>query len=103
MNARWGVQKMKYEVRLGAAVIGALLAVASTLSGCAAGRWFENAVDSQSSPPVTAASGLQHATVTYIRQVCELPKEQRDPALRELNESVLPNHAIIYCGRGGTP
>jgi hypothetical protein len=102
MNARWDVQKMKYDVRLVAAMVGALLAAASSLSGCAAGRWFEQA-DSQSSPPATAASGLKLATVTYIRQVCELPKEQRDPALRELNESVLPNHAVIYCGRGGTP
>jgi hypothetical protein len=102
MNARWGVQKMKYEVRLAAAVIGALLAAASTLSGCTAGRWFEQ-FDSKPSPPVTATSGLKLSTVAYIRQVCELPKDQRDPALRELNESLLPNHAVIYCGRGGTP
>jgi hypothetical protein len=32
-----------------------------------------------------------------------LPKEQRDPELRDLNQLLLPHHAAIYCGRGGTP
>jgi len=95
---------MKLEARVAAAAVAGVLSVAALgLSGCAAGRWFEQPHAAAAAPPANAAGDLKLATVTYIREVCELPKEQRDPALRALNESLVPNHAVIYCGRGGTP
>lgn len=96
---------MKLEARVAAAAAAGILTVASGLSGCSPGRWFEHpqAGAAAAPPPANAAGDLKLATVTYIREVCELPKEQRDPALRALNESLVPNHAVIYCGRGGTP
>jgi hypothetical protein len=96
---------MKHEVRVAAAAAAGLLTVTLGLSACAAGRWFERpqATGTATAPPANASGDLKLATVTYIHELCELPKEQRDPALRALNESLVPNHAVIYCGRGGTP
>jgi hypothetical protein len=97
---------MKHEVRVAAAAAAALLTVTLGLSGCAPGRWFEHpqaAAAATTAPPANASGDLKLATATYIHELCELPKEQRDPALRALNESLVPNHAVIYCGRGGTP
>jgi hypothetical protein len=96
---------MKHEVRVAAAAAAALLTVTLGSSGCAAGRWFDHpqAATIIAAPPANASGDLKVATVTYIHELCELPKEQRDPALRALNESLVPNHAVIYCGRGGTP
>jgi hypothetical protein len=94
---------MKHEVRVAAAAAAGLLTVTLGLSACAAGRWFERPQATATAPPANASGDLKLATVTYIHELCELPKEQRDPALRALNESLVPNHAVIYCGRGGTP
>jgi hypothetical protein len=88
--------------RAGAYTVAAVLLAA--LSGCSAGRWFETR--SERDPPPPAASSptdLKSSTVTYIRGTCALPKEQRDVQLRELNESLLPNHVVVSCGRGGFP
>jgi hypothetical protein len=102
MNSRWDVQKMKYEVKVTAGVTGAVLAAAAALSGCGTGRWFDP-IASKPATPVSAAGDLKLSTVSYIHQVCNLPKEQREPELRDLNELLLPHHAAIYCGRSGTP
>lgn len=96
---------MKYEARVAATAAAGILTVTLTLAGCSPGRWFAHpeTVDAPAARPPGAAGDLKLATVTYVHQVCELPKEQRDPALRALNESLVPNHAVIYCGRGGAP
>lgn len=94
---------MKHEVSVVAAAAAGILTVTLGLSGCTAGRWFEHPQATADPPHATASNDLKLATVTYVREVCELPKEQRDPVLRALNESLVPNHAVIYCGRGGTP
>jgi hypothetical protein len=95
---------MKLEARVAAAAAAGILTVTLGLSGCSPGRWFEHPqAVAAAAPPANAAGDLKLATVTYIREVCELPKEQRDPVLRALNEFLVPNHAVIYCGRGGTP
>jgi hypothetical protein len=70
-----------------------------TASGCAT-PWFGTDQHSSASGP-TVPHDLRQATVTYINGLCRLPKEERDPTVRELNESLLPNHAAISCGRGG--
>jgi len=93
---------MKHEVRVAAAAAG-ILTVTCGLSGCTAGRWFDHSQAVAAAPPANAAGDLKLATVTYVHELCDLPKEQRDPAVRALNESLVPNHAVIYCGRGGAP
>jgi hypothetical protein len=87
----------------GAFTVAAVLLAA--LSGCSAGRWFETRTEGKSPPPPQASSptDLKSSTVTYIRGACALPGEQRDLQLRELNESLLPNHVVVSCGRGGFP
>jgi hypothetical protein len=82
---------------------GAALAILTTaaLTGCV-GRWFERqpqANDTQSSTP--SPGDLKGPAVTYIQGLCALPREQREPQVRELNEALLPNHVTISCGRGG--
>lgn len=89
---------MKYARRMVILGLSGVLAVCMTASGCAT-PWFgqERAKD-----PATPVKGdLKQAVVTYINGLCKMPKEQRDPAIRELNEALLPNHAAISCGRGG--
>ena len=87
--------------RAGTFTVSAVLLVA--LSGCSAGRWFETRSERDSPPPPASAPDLKSSTVTYIRGTCALPREQRDVQLRELNESLLPNHVVVSCGRGGFP
>ncbi len=96
--------KMKYAKRRAAFVrAGALwVAIVLTVSGCA-GRWFEprpRQADSLAAAP-NAPTDLKSSTVAYVRGLCALPRDQRDAQLRELNESVLPNHATVSCGPGG--
>jgi hypothetical protein len=83
--------------------VPAMVMLTLALSGCA-GRWFETRPQGNvTTPPVNSQDELKTATVTYLRNLCALPREQRDLLARELNESLLPNHAAISCGRGGTP
>jgi hypothetical protein len=82
------------------ALSGALIVVA-TLSGCS-GRWFDLRPQGNSAQSQTQSENDQKASaVNYVRTLCALPREQRDPQVRELNEAILPNHATISCGRGG--
>ena len=85
-------------------IFAAATALVMALSGCAPGRWFEsrpqaNAATPQSNP----VTDFNTQAVTYVRNLCALPREQRDMRVRALNEALLPNHANISCGRGGTP
>jgi hypothetical protein len=75
------------------------MAVGVAASGCAT-PWFGG---TKTGPDGTsaAANDSKQATVSYINGLCKLPKEQRDPLVRELNEELLPNHAAVSCGRGG--
>lgn len=73
------------------------------LSGCA-GRWFESGPKgNNAAPAANAANDFNTQAATYVRDLCALPREQRDRRLRALNEALLPNHANISCGRGGNP
>ena len=73
------------------------------LSGCA-GRWFESGPKgNNAAPAANAANDFNTQAATYVRDLCALPREQRDWRLRALNEALLPNHANISCGRGGNP
>jgi hypothetical protein len=97
---------MKYAKSRSAAVrVGAFgVAIALALCGCATGRWFETRPkQGDTAPPPSTTTDLKSSTVTYVRGICALPREQRDAQLRELNEALLPNHAAISCGRGGFP
>jgi len=98
---------MKYAKRRSGSVrVGAFgVAIVLTLCGCSNGRWFETRPKEGDTPPPPPSSptDLKPSTVTYIRGLCALPREQRDAQLRELNEALLPNHAAISCGRGGFP
>jgi hypothetical protein len=101
---------MKYVKRVCAGPrVGAFTAatgVAVALSGCTGGRWFENG--SQGGAPMVitnpaAPDDLETSAITYVRNLCTLPREQREPQVRELNELLLPHHVTISCGRAGTP
>jgi hypothetical protein len=82
-------------------VAATLLAV--TLSGCV-GRWFETRPKSSDTAPVASSPNDFNAqAATYVQDICALPREQRDMRVRALNEALLPNHANISCGRGGSP
>jgi len=85
--------------------IGAFgIAIVLTLSGCAGGRWFESRPkQGDTAPAPSLPTDLKSSTVSYVRGICALQREQRDAQLRELNEALLPNHAAISCGRGGFP
>jgi hypothetical protein len=88
-------------VRVGAFGVGIVLA----LCGCSTGRWFETRPQQGDTapPPPSSPTDLKSSAVTYVRELCALPREQRDAQLRALNEALLPNHAAISCGRGGFP
>jgi hypothetical protein len=77
-----------------------VLIVALTLSGCA-GRWFETRSDGTAPAPAAAPGDLKTSTVSYVRDLCGMPREQREAQMRALNEELLPNHAVVSCGRGG--
>ena len=98
---------MKYAKRRFASVrIGAFgVAMVLALCGCSTGRWFETRPrqGDTAPPPPSLPTDLKSSTVNYVREVCALPREQRDAELRALNEALLPNHAAVSCGRGGFP
>jgi hypothetical protein len=84
---------------------GAALVILATagLSGCA-GRWFDMRPQGKGNADQTvnvSPGDLRSSAVTYIQGLCALPREQREPQVRGLNEALLPNHATISCGRGG--
>jgi len=72
------------------------------LSGCASGRWFESdRSNSTPSPDTSQPSDQKAISVAYIRSLCALPRAQRQPQVRELNEALLPDNVVISCGRSG--
>jgi hypothetical protein len=70
------------------------------ITGCA-GRWFDIRPHGNSAQATPSQTDLKSSTVAYIQGLCSLPREQRDPQVRVLNEALLPNHASISCGRAG--
>ena len=92
---------MKESVRKSAAVV--LLTLA--LAGCSAGRWFESdrPIGANGTPSLdTSRPGdPKAASAAYIRSLCALPREQRQPQVRALNEVLLPDNVVISCGRSG--
>ena len=76
---------------------------AAVLTGCSSGRWFETRRPQPNAEQAAnvSAGDLRSSAVTYIQGLCSLPREQREPQVRGLNEALLPNHATISCGRGG--
>jgi len=74
-----------------------------TLSGCMPGRWFDSHSQAYAgAPQANAATDFNNQAATFVRDLCTLPREQRDMRVRALNEALLPNHANISCGRGGS-
>ena len=98
---------MKYAKRRSGSIwVGAFgVAIVLTFSGCSTGRWFETRPQegNNPAPPPGSPTDLKSSTVTYIRGLCALPRDQRDAQLRELNEALLPNHAAISCGPSSFP
>jgi hypothetical protein len=98
---------MKYAQRRSALRPAGLFVAATalmvTLSGCA-GRWFETRPQHNDAAQVAnSPNDFNSQAATYIHDLCALPREQRDMRVRALNEALLPNHANISCGRGGSP
>jgi hypothetical protein len=94
---------MKYSHRLLTLALAGVAAIGITASGCAT-PWFGSKAPKKDTTPVAAtgsAVDLKEATVTYINNLCQMSREERDGAARELNEALLPNHASISCGRAG--
>jgi hypothetical protein len=93
---------MKYAQRMGVLGLAGVLAAGVTAAGCAT-PWFGTTNPPASTATATAnpQGDLKQAAVNYINSLCRMPKEQRDPTVRQLNESLLPNHAAISCGRAG--
>ena len=80
--------------------VSAVVTIGMAAAGCAT-PWFgssKTAADAPAQPSVT--NDAKGATASYINALCRLPKDQRDPRVRELNEALLPNHATISCGPG---
>ena len=90
---------MKYAQRLAALGLAGIVAVGMTAAGCAT-PWFGKAPKENPGEPQSSAPGDMRSAATYINGLCKLPKELRDPQVRELNEALLPNHANISCGPG---
>ena len=87
-----------------AGIFAAAAALVMALSGCESGRWFEGRPQPHAATlQANAAIDFNTQAATYVRDLCSLPREQRDMLVRALNEALLPNHANISCGRGGTP
>jgi hypothetical protein len=96
-GVRAETKNMKYAQRVAAA------ALAVALSGCA-GRWFDTHPQRKDAAPIESSpNDFNSQAATYVRDVCALPREERDMRVRALNEALLPNHANISCGRGGYP
>ena len=92
---------MKYALRTRELTLAVAILATGTLAGCS-GRWFDLRPQGDTAQSATPSQGdLKTSTVTYIQGLCALPREQREPQVRELNEALLPNHATISCGRGG--
>jgi len=87
--------------RVGGFGLASILAVTVALAGCAMPRFLAGGAQEGVTTPADSLSTLKVSTVTYVNDVCGLPEEQRGPALKDLNESLLPHHANIHCGRGG--
>jgi hypothetical protein len=91
---------MKYaQRRLAALSLAGIVAVGLTAAGCAT-PWFGKAKNDNETRP-SATDEQRAAAASYINGLCKLPRDQREPLVRELNEAVLPNHATISCGPGG--
>ena len=91
-------------IRRPAGVLAAGTVLMMSLSGCGTGRWFES--HPQANPAASqdnSESDFNSQAAAYVRNLCALPREERDMRARALNEALLPNHANISCGRGGTP
>jgi hypothetical protein len=85
-------------------IFAAATGLVMALSGCAPGRWFESHPQANAATPQqNSAADFNTQAATYVRDLCGMPREQRDMQVRALNEALLPNHANISCGRGGTP
>lgn len=69
----------------------ALAAAVLSLSACA----------SLPAPLPMQADGDANLAAQFVHDVCQLPREEREPTLKKLNEDLVPNHAVIYCGRAG--
>jgi hypothetical protein len=93
---------MKYARWIPGAALAVAILTTGALAGCS-GRWFNLRPqgDAATQSPTSSQGDLKNSTVTYIQGLCALPRDQRDPQVRELNEALLPNHATISCGRGG--
>jgi hypothetical protein len=89
---------MKHADRMVALGLMGIVTVGMTAAGCAT-PWFGNP-KGNGEPSAPRSKDLKTAAATYINGLCKLPKEQRDPQIRELNEALLPNHANISCGPG---
>jgi hypothetical protein len=74
-----------------------------SLSGCTSGRWFDSHPPANAAAQQTnSATDFNSQAAAFLRDLCALPREERDMRVRALNEALLPNHANISCGRGGT-
>jgi hypothetical protein len=91
---------MKYAQRLVCLGMVGIAAAGMTVSGCASTAWFENKPKGNTETQPGSPPEMRSAAATYINSLCKLPRELRDPKVRELNEAVLPNHATISCGPG---
>jgi len=96
---------MKHAERMIALGLAGIVAVGITAAGCAT-PWFGNSKtrhDHSQPVPIAPDGDLRSSSAAYINSLCKLPKEQRDPQVRALNEAILPNHATISCGPGSGP
>src|SRR5690242_7704258 len=96
---------MKHAERTLALGLAGVIAVGMTVAGCAT-PWFGNSKARHEDPqpvPIAPDGDLRSVSASYINSLCKLPKEQRDPQVRALNEAILPNHATISCGPGSGP
>lgn len=93
---------MKYTHRTATLLaLSGILALGMTASGCAT-PWFSNPTPkNDTARPGSPSQDLKKATVAYIKGLCQLSREQRNPNVHELNEALLPNHVTVDCGPGG--
>jgi hypothetical protein len=89
------ISKMRHAQKMMCVSVSAIVVSGLIASGC------ETTYPKNTAPAQTGPKDQREATVSYIKGLCRLTKEARDPTVRELNEALLPNHAAISCGRGG--